>query len=286
MSTYLVHHGYSATAEVFAQTTGQPISEDLASIKNRQSTWKCLYLEKKIKKTLIQTLGCQLSSTLMQLLFSFDQDMRVEKTFIQTLTCQLSSTLMQLLFSFDQDMKVEKTLIQTLTYRPSIILVNDLIFFSGIQKLVLAGRIGEAIETTQKLYPGLLERNQNLLFLLKCRQFVEMVSGHDSEVRGPGAYSPSRSNKSSPCSSPTHPHSSSSGGNSLNSSPHSSNGFVSNGIQNGVGGDVETLMEIEEENEVEISRNGVLNGSASQEEITCSPRRGNGPVNCYIRLGG
>jgi hypothetical protein len=38
VSTYLVHHGYSATAEVFAQTTGQPISEDLASIKNRQST--------------------------------------------------------------------------------------------------------------------------------------------------------------------------------------------------------------------------------------------------------
>ncbi|CAB4014161.1 Ran-binding 9 [Paramuricea clavata] len=179
VSTYLVHHGYSATAEVFAQTTGQPISEDLASIKNRQR----------------------------------------------------------------------------------------------IQKLVLAGRVGEAIEMTQKLYPGLLERNQNLLFLLKCRQFVEMVSGHDSEVRGPGAYSPSRSNKSSPCSSPTHPHSSSSGGNSLNSSPHSSNGFVSNGVQNGVGRDVETLMEIEEEHEAEIPRNGVLNGSASQGEISCSPRR-------------
>ncbi|XP_028391948.1 uncharacterized protein LOC114516621 [Dendronephthya gigantea] len=179
VSTYLVHHGYSATAEVFAQTTGQPISEDLASIKNRQR----------------------------------------------------------------------------------------------IQKLILAGRVGEAIEMTQKLYPGLLERNQNLLFSLKCRQFVEMVSGQDSEVRGPGAYSPSRSNKSSPCSSPTHPHSSSSSGNSLNSSPHSSNGFVSNGIQNGVAGGVETLMEIEEENEVDVSRNGVLNGSASQEEISCSPMR-------------
>lgn len=135
----------------------------------------------------------------------------------------------------------------------------------------MAGRIGEAIEVTQKLYPGLLERNQNLLFLLKCRQFVEMVSGNDSEVRGPGAYSPSRSNKSSPCSSPTHPHSS---GNSLNSSPHSSNGFVSNGIQNGDGGGVDPLMEIEEENEVEFSRNGVQNGSASQEEVSCSPRRG------------
>ena len=68
----------------------------------------------RVEKTLIQTLASQLSSTLMQLLFSFDQDMRVEKTLIQTLACQLSSILMQLLFSFDQDMKVEKTLVQTL----------------------------------------------------------------------------------------------------------------------------------------------------------------------------
>uniref|UniRef100_M3ZUC3 RAN binding protein 10 n=1 Tax=Xiphophorus maculatus TaxID=8083 RepID=M3ZUC3_XIPMA len=52
-----------------------------------------------------------------------------------------------------------------------------------IQKLVLAGRVGEAIDATQQLYPGLLERNPNLLFMLKCRQFVEMVNGTDSEVR-------------------------------------------------------------------------------------------------------
>lgn len=38
---------------------------------------------------------------------------------------------------------------------------------SGIQKLVLAGRVGEAIEATQQLYPGLLEHNPNLLFMLK-----------------------------------------------------------------------------------------------------------------------
>ena len=69
----------------------------------------------RVEKILIQTLACQLSSTLMQLLFSFDQDMRVEKTLIQTLACQLSSTLMQLLFSFDQDMRVEKTLIYKLS---------------------------------------------------------------------------------------------------------------------------------------------------------------------------
>ncbi|KAK0078037.1 hypothetical protein PV325_003124, partial [Microctonus aethiopoides] len=51
-----------------------------------------------------------------------------------------------------------------------------------ILKLVLAGRMGEAIDLTSRLYPGLLERDANLMFALKCRQFVEMVNGSDSEV--------------------------------------------------------------------------------------------------------
>lgn len=59
-----------------------------------------------------------------------------------------------------------------------------------IQKLVLSGRMGEAIETTQQLYPSLLERNPDLLFMLKVRQFIEMVNGTDSEVRGLGGRSP------------------------------------------------------------------------------------------------
>ncbi|XP_076652591.1 ran-binding protein M isoform X2 [Halictus rubicundus] len=88
VSTYLVHHGYCATAEAFANSTGQVLEEDFNSIKNRQR----------------------------------------------------------------------------------------------ILKLVLAGRMGEAIELTSRLYPGLLERDTNLLFALKCRQFVEMVNGSDSEV--------------------------------------------------------------------------------------------------------
>jgi len=31
-----VHHGYCATAEAFAKSTGQSFTEELASIKNRQ----------------------------------------------------------------------------------------------------------------------------------------------------------------------------------------------------------------------------------------------------------
>jgi len=86
VSTYLVHHGYSQTAESFARSAGQEISEELTSMRNRQH----------------------------------------------------------------------------------------------IQKLVLAGKLGEAIGTVDQLYPGLLALNQDLHFKLKVRQFIEMVSGADS----------------------------------------------------------------------------------------------------------
>lgn len=36
VSTYLVHHGYCATAEAFAHGTGQVFDEEITSIKNRQ----------------------------------------------------------------------------------------------------------------------------------------------------------------------------------------------------------------------------------------------------------
>lgn len=70
-----------------------------------------------------------------------------------------------------------------------------------IQKLILAGRISEAIDTIQSLYPGLLEQNPDLSFKLKCRQFIEMVNGCDGEVKA-YAHSPSRSLRNSPCGSP------------------------------------------------------------------------------------
>ena len=44
-----------------------------------------------------------IDKALKPLMYSFEQDKRVKKTPIQTLACQLSATLMQLLFSFDQD---------------------------------------------------------------------------------------------------------------------------------------------------------------------------------------
>lgn len=43
ISTYLVHHGYSATAEAFAKSVGHVFEEELASIRNRQSKFVCLF---------------------------------------------------------------------------------------------------------------------------------------------------------------------------------------------------------------------------------------------------
>lgn len=44
VNSYLVHHGYSATAESFARQTEQEFCEDLASVKNRQSMMAEIFL--------------------------------------------------------------------------------------------------------------------------------------------------------------------------------------------------------------------------------------------------
>jgi len=123
IATYLVHHGYCATAEAFARSTGQEFGEEVASIKNRQR----------------------------------------------------------------------------------------------IQRLVLSGRMREAIEITQSLYPGLLESRPNLLFLLKVRQFIEMVDGSDSEVRSAAPGPKSLSAAPSPSMSPSYAGTSNSQGNNMTS---------------------------------------------------------------------
>lgn len=49
----------------------------------------------------------------------------------------------------------------------------------GIQNLVLRGKISRALYAVQQLHPRLLEDDM-LLFQLKCRQFIEVLSGHDT----------------------------------------------------------------------------------------------------------
>ncbi len=49
----------------------------------------------------------------------------------------------------------------------------------GVQSLILQGRISEARLLVHCTYKGLLENNLELLFRLKCRQFVEMIGGYD-----------------------------------------------------------------------------------------------------------
>ena len=58
-------------------------------------------------------------------------------------------------------------------------LMNLLCHPPGIQLLVLAGRISDAMKLVERTYPGLLQMNPELLFKLKCRQFVEMIAGCD-----------------------------------------------------------------------------------------------------------
>uniref|UniRef100_A0A8C8H779 Ran-binding protein 10 n=1 Tax=Oncorhynchus tshawytscha TaxID=74940 RepID=A0A8C8H779_ONCTS len=183
VSTYLVHHGYCATATAFARATETLIQEDQTSIKNRQR----------------------------------------------------------------------------------------------IQKLVLAGRVGEAIEATQQLYPGLLEHNSNLLFMLKCRQFVEMVNGTDSEVRCFSVRSPKSQDSypGSPSLSPRHgatnPHLHSAGkGNTCKSTYPPYTLLLTYPS-------TDSEMEIEAEHYTngvaENSSTRIMNGTYKHQEILCASRQ-------------
>lgn len=181
ISAYLVHHGYCATAECFARSSGQSISEELSSIRNRQR----------------------------------------------------------------------------------------------IQKLILAGRISEAIDTTQSLYPSLLDRNPHLFFQLKCRQFIEMVNGCDGEVK-PLAHSPTRSTRNSPCVSPSRSlshtsstsSSSSSSNNTANSSQTPSSQNSNNNNQNN--------DSMEQSSSNDHSQNGVTKNGAEDSDMIVDEYFSNG----------
>lgn len=56
-------------------------------------------------------------------------------------------------------------------------------FRNRIQQYVLSGRISEAIKLTNRLCPNMLQSNPNLLFALKCRQFIELISGAESDFQ-------------------------------------------------------------------------------------------------------
>ena len=51
VQTYLVHHGYCATAEAFASSTGISFDKDLDSIKSRQSECREMRLVKYLLPT-------------------------------------------------------------------------------------------------------------------------------------------------------------------------------------------------------------------------------------------
>jgi len=60
-----------------------------------------------------------------------------------------------------------------------------------IQHLILEGRTTDAIDKTKELFPILLN-DKNLLFVLKVRQFIEMINGTESEIR----HTPSKGSQS------------------------------------------------------------------------------------------
>ena len=94
----------------------------------------------------------------MQLLFSFDRDMRVEKTLMQTLASQLLSTLMQLLFSFNRDMRVEKNmLVQKLFTDSSIVSINETQILIE-QKNFLPYRVAKSMTSFESLLKSETER--------------------------------------------------------------------------------------------------------------------------------
>ena len=73
-------------------------------------------------------------------------------------------------------------------------------FVLVIQHLILEGRTTDAISKTKELFPTLLN-DKNLLFLLKVRQFIEMINGTESEICKTESSSASQSTTKN-CSSP------------------------------------------------------------------------------------
>ena len=130
--------------------------------------------------------------------------------------------------------------------------------------------MGEAIDMTSRLYPGLLERDPNLMFALKCRQFVEMVNGSDSEV----CQSPIENQTSVIQSTKAYTKSAANGNveemnlnNTLNGAPAADQQFINGQVEEDV--DMEDNTTNATMNGVKNNSNGYQNGSQSSNGFKC-----------------
>lgn len=96
VSAYLVHHGYSSTAESFAKATEQTLNEDMSSIRTRQSEFEtfiilCLTLQKLILFNLMQKFwnSCWEVGWALQSIIPFD---RIRDSWRTIKTCCLCSS--------------------------------------------------------------------------------------------------------------------------------------------------------------------------------------------------
>ncbi|XP_023938394.2 ran-binding protein 10 isoform X3 [Bicyclus anynana] len=184
VSTYLVHHGYCSTAQAFTRATGQPIDEDIASIKNRQRISK-LVLSGRIGEAIEATRRLypallERDHELMFLLKCRQFVEMVNGSDSQVADCRrdIGEAIEATRRLYPALLERDHELMFLLKCRQFVEMVNG----SDSQVADCRRDIGEAIEATRRLYPALLERDHELMFLLKCRQFVEMVNGSDSQV--------------------------------------------------------------------------------------------------------
>lgn len=137
---------------------------------------------------------------------------------------------------------------------------------------MLNGQISEAIRLVHSSYPGLLDTHKELLFRLKCQQFVEMLVGNDSKELYEQTSSPTTSLHSPAPSlhspvpslhSPTPPVQSPSLRTTLHSRSSLSvtNGTASNGLVHSNGVESED-SEVDEEDKMEVEQ---------QHSPLCSP---------------
>jgi len=151
--SYLVHHGYCSTAEAFAKTCGQIVAEDLVSMQNRQSKFN-------IHKFRIQVLLASSFAIPLFVIVPFPAIFSFHCSLF-AINCAHNHPILFVCWRYGKE-----------SYDASWCFS---VICTEIQKLVLDGEISEAEAETKILYPTLLDSNPDLLFMLRCRHFVELV---------------------------------------------------------------------------------------------------------------